>query len=176
MQRSRCAAQGAVGGGHAAGCANSANPGQQENLCSQREQPSRLASRQALQPAQSKGVQEVVDEPDTLVFVLIDEVESLTAARWAFGKRIAARAQRHGCGLGMLARCSKVAAAVPAPLCSPSAGLQCSSQCCCSLAREAKPNSHNPHRLPSTGRAPWGALSRRTPSVPLTPCSHAWTS
>lgn len=29
------------------------------------------------------GVQEVVDEPDTLVFVLIDEVESLTAARWA---------------------------------------------------------------------------------------------
>lgn len=53
-------------------------------------------------------MQEVVEEPDTLVFVLIDEVESLTAARRVTVATSAAEAQAHIRGTGMLRRCAEL--------------------------------------------------------------------
>jgi hypothetical protein len=66
-------------------------------------------------------VQEVVDEPDSLVFVLIDEVESLTAARCAAGCSSAALRQLQAKALMLL----------PMPrLCYPGFALPCQRLSC----------------------------------------------
>lgn len=83
------------------------------NLCPVRQRPAgRIAQPAGSQPSAATPachpticVQEVVEEPETLVFVLIDEVESLTAARWAIVATSTAEAQARVCGSGMLQRC-----------------------------------------------------------------------
>lgn len=111
------------------------------------------------------GQQEVVDEADTLVFVLIDEVESLTAARCAPCCTAAAlyRTVSHCTALHCnalhslpsIVLCCVVLRCLP---CTPVVGLRCM------LA-------HAGRCAPSFSLPPWGAAP-----LPSHPCSHPFTT